>query len=396
MKKTDINRIYIGDNLTVMSENILKEYFGNIKMIYIDPPYNTCNRFSYDDSRDTWEDFIRKRVECSKKFLKENGVIFISIDDNEYATLKIICDSIFGKENFVGTFITKQAERSNAKHINTVHEYILSYAKNKNKLEKFQIKRLEKPEDRKIIESLYKDIEKGHSLFSEETPKQILNRRIREICEEKNISWLKNYSNIDENGRIYFAKDLSVPGEPNSIDIPEIGLKLAPLKTRRWSSEKKFIDLYKKNMLAFKDGRPYEKHFLEDSADNVPSVLNFYSRFGTNDLKKLGIGNIFDTPKPVEMIKFLIKISTEENDIVMDFFAGCGTTAQAVYELNEEEKRKNKYVLIQLEEPVSKKSAVYKKCEEKKINPNVADILKFRIDTYLDLNNKAHDYEILR
>lgn len=97
MKKIYKNRIYIGDNLSVMNGDYLKDYLGNIKMIYIDPPYNTCNKFSYDDNRDTWEDFIKKRIECSKKFLKENGVIFISIDDNEYATLKIICDDIFGK-----------------------------------------------------------------------------------------------------------------------------------------------------------------------------------------------------------------------------------------------------------------------------------------------------------
>ena len=144
--------------------------------------------------------------------------------------------------------------------------------------------------------------------------------------------------------------------------------------------------------MCFKDGRPYCKHYLYESEDNVPSILKFFSRQGTNDLKKLGIYNLFDTPKPVELLKFLIRISTNKNDILMDFFAGSGSFAQAVYESNKENNKNNKYILIQLSEDVNINSNAYKECKKLGIKPNVADILKYRIDVYLKKNNMAKDY----
>ena len=139
------NEIYIGENLTIMSSGVLDKYINKVKMIYIDPPYNTGGKFSYKDKQESysWEYFMKERLLCAIKYLMPEGVIFISIDDNEYAILKIICDSVFDKKNFVGTFITHQSQRSNAKHINIVHEYILAYAKDKSKLDKFQIKRID-------------------------------------------------------------------------------------------------------------------------------------------------------------------------------------------------------------------------------------------------------------
>jgi len=390
------NEIYIGDNLKVMNEDRFKKYSDKIKMIYIDPPYNTQNQKSYEDkiSSDDWVYFMKKRLVIAKTFLKKDGVIFISIDDNEYANLKLICDEVFGKENFVGTFITWQSQRSNAKHINTVHEYILCFAKNKSKLNKFVINRMEIPEDRKMIEKLYREI----NLIIKKEGIEVANKRIKNIirdyCLKYDIKWLKNYSNVDEDGKIYFAVDLSTPGKPRKVDIPEIGLKLNALPTRGWSSDKKFIELYNENRLCFKDGRPYSKHYLEEAEDNVPSMLKFFSRQGTNDLKKLGINNLFDTPKPVEMLKFLIRISTKKNDYVLDFFAGSGSFAQAVYEINDEDKRNNKYILIQKHEKVNAKSDVYKACIKYGVVPDVSCILKFRIDKYLEKNKKEIDYDI--
>ncbi|MBQ8219025.1 MAG: site-specific DNA-methyltransferase [Bacilli bacterium] len=392
------NEIYIGDNLTVMNNSIFEKYIDRIKMIYIDPPYNTQNQKSYSDKASSceWGKFMKERLESSRKFLKSDGVIFISIDDNEYANLKIICDLVFGKENFVGTFITQQAQRSNAKHINTIHEYILCFAKNKEKLHKFVINRMEIPEDRKMIDKLNHEIKK----IIENEGIAVANKKIKDIvkkyCYYYNISWLKNYSNVDENGNIYFSVDLSTPGKPRSVNIPEIGLKLEPLKTRGWSSDNKFIKLYKENRLCFKDGRPYSKHYLYEAEDNVPSMLRFFSRQGTNDLKKMGLDNLFDTPKPVEMLKFLIRISTKNDDIVLDYFAGSGSLAQAVYEVNEEDKKNIKYVLIQLDEEVNPKSDVYKTCIENGIKPTVDEILKYRIEYYLKQNMKEIDFECFK
>lgn len=379
------NEIYIGDNLAVMKSKDFQKYIDKIKMIYIDPPYNTQNDKCYNDKNtsDDWIKFMSKRFEVSKQLLKSDGVIFISIDDNEYANLKVLCDSIYGKDNFVGTFITQQAQRSNAKHINTVHEYILCFAKDKKKLHKFVINRMEIPEDKKMIDKLTRDVKK----IIEKDGLDVANKKLKDIikdyCYNYNITWLRNYSNVDENGNIYFSVDLSTPGKPRSVDIESIGLHLKPLPTRGWSSDKKFIELYNENRLCFKDGRPYAKHYLYESEDNVPSILKFFSRQGTNDLKKLGIGNLFDTPKPVDMLKFLIRISTGNGDIVLDYFAGSGSLAQAVYETNIEDNKNIKYVLVQIKEPVNPKSDVYKACKDFGILPTVDEIMKFRINYYL-------------
>ena len=173
------NEIYIGDNFKVMNTSNFKKYQNKIKMIYIDPPYNTKGNKSYNDKVESndWASFMYERIKKSKEFLKDDGVIFISIDDNEYANLKILCDQIFGKDNFVGTFITNQSQRSNAKHINTVHEYILCFAKNKKKLGKFQINRMEIPEDKQMITKLYREITK---IYKQEGYK-IANEKIKPI-----------------------------------------------------------------------------------------------------------------------------------------------------------------------------------------------------------------------
>lgn len=390
------NKIYIGDNYDVLKSTEFEKFSGKIKMIYIDPPYNTKSCKSYNDktSSITWGIFMKKRLELSKHLLKEDGAIFISIDDNEYANLKLICDDIFGKENFVGTFITKQSQRSNAKHINIIHEYILCFAKNKNKLHKFQISRMEIPEDRKMINKLTKKVRNILNEKGLETANKELKKIIKDYCSEYNITWLRNYSNIDENGDIFFPVDLSTPGKPRKVKIDSIGLELEPLSTRGWSSDNKFIKLFNDNRLSFKDGRPYGKHFLYESKDNVPSILNFYSRQGTNDLKKLGIDGLFDTPKPVELLKFLIRISTKKDDIILDYFAGSGTLAQAVYEINSEDLRNNKYILIQLKEPVNKNTNVYTNCKNLNIKPTVDEIMKYRIKTYLKSKNKDEDFEV--
>ena len=391
------NAIYLGDNLQIMSSKDFLKYRNSIKMIYIDPPYNTKSIKTYNDNLDTidWNKFMKPRLTKAKDFLKEDGCIFISIDDNEFANLKIMCDEIFGKENFVGNFITYQSLRSNTKHINTVHEYVLCYAKNKKKLNEFKIKRIDNPDEKRIIESLYCDLNRIIELEGLEEANKKIKSIINDYCERYHLTWLRNYNNVDEDGRIYFAMDLSTPGEPREVDIDSINLHLRPLPTRGWASDGKFIELYNNNLLSFKGNRPYEKHYLEDACDNVTSVLKYFSRHGTNDLKKLDLYNIFDTPKPVELIKFLIKISTKDDDLILDFFAGSGTTAQAVYEVNEERGSNIKYLLIQLQEPINSKTAVYKECVKKGIEPIVSNILQYRITRYLELSNKTIDYELV-
>lgn len=391
------NKIFVGDNYEILNSNIMNEYINKIDMIYIDPPYNNGTKFSYENQSSDieWENFIKKRIEISYKYMSEESAIFVSIDDYELAQLKTIMDEIFKKENFVGIFITKQSQRSNAKHINIIHEYVLCYAKNKKKLPEFKINRMDIPEDRSMIQNISEQVKVDFKNNGYDSAYKLLHKLIKQYCLSNNITWLRNYNNIDEDGRIYFAKDLSTPGEPREVNIPSINFHLEPLKTRGWPRDQKIVELYKNSRLVFKGDRPYVKHYIEEAQDSAPSILNFYSRQGTNALKKLGINNIFDTPKPVEMIKFFIRLCCKKDSIILDYFAGSGTTAQAVYEINMEDNRNNTYVLIQLNESVDKNTSVYNECLKLGIVPEVQYILKYRIDKFLSLNGKNVDYEFI-
>lgn len=319
---------------------------NSIKMIYIDPPYDTKSKnFEYNDDIENWSDFMINLLQLSKDKLKKDGVIFISIDDNRMIDLRIVANHVFGADNFLGMFITRQATKSNAKFINTIHEYVVVYAKNKKYCPSFEIKRLDMPIFGKVIVELKNKIKKEFDKNGISSANDLLKNEIKHYEKDELFSWLKNYNIVDEFGEICFAKDLSMPSQPKPLIIDEINLNLLTLKTRGWASKEKFIKLHQENKLIFKDGRPYEKHLLIESKDNAMSILNFYSRQGKHDLEKLGLGEMFKTAKPVELIKYFIKLCTDDGDVVLDFFAGSGTTAQAVIECNLED-GKNRYFLL--------------------------------------------------
>lgn len=393
-----MNRILLGDNLRWLRSDFMRAFYQRVKMIYIDPPYNTGITRSYSDrfQSNTWETEIKERISTCSNFLSESGVFFVSIDDDEYARLKTICDDVFGKKNFIGTFITRQSQRSNSRLINITHEYILAYAKRKDMVQSFSIPRVKIPEQNRIITFLSNEIKEEFFLKGKKAAIRKLNDEIKRICLEMNITWLKNYNSVDDNGRIFSTKDLSVPGIPHEVRIPEIDLYLPPLKTRAWSSNEKFLTLYQRQRLIYKGMRPYEIHYLEESTDSAASVLNFYSRQGTNDLNKLGLRDLFDTPKPVELIKFLIRLVVQDNDIVMDFYAGSGTTAQAVYEVNQEDNRKLSYLLIQKKEIINRTSKSYDVCMRMGISPYISNVLLFRIGTWLKKNKLRKDFIVMQ
>lgn len=387
------HKVYIGDNVAVMNGEDFSQYEGKVSVIYIDPPYNTKTKKSYNDkqAREEWLSFMGTRLFFARRYLNEEGVIFISIDDNEYAYLKMLCDREFGEKNCLGTFITKQSQRSNSKHINTVHEYILAYAKNKKKCPEFKVKRIDTPEGKQIIDAL-----ETYAVFSIATCKTFdlalkeYRERVKEFCRDENLSWLRNYNFIDKYGKPFFATDLSTPGKPRTVDIPEIGLHLDPLPTRGWSSDAKFIELHNAGRLIFRDGRPYAIHYLSEAEDSAPSILDFYSRQGNEDMKRLGLDGIFDTPKPVNMLKYLLRITGVKEGIVMDFFAGSGSFCQATEEVNKEDKKNLQCILIQLDEDIAEGTEAYDRCKELGIEPNIPAVLEAR------LQKAKCDYEIFR
>ena len=387
------HKVYIGDNVAVMNGEDFSQYEGKVSVIYIDPPYNTKTKKSYNDkqAREEWLSFMGTRLFFARRYLNEEGVIFISIDDNEYAYLKMLCDREFGEKNCLGTFITKQSQRSNSKHINTVHEYILAYAKNKKKCPEFKVKRIDTPEGREIINHVNDLVKRADGYY----PKYPLTKAFREllstyISDNPGLSWLRNYNNVNAAGEVYFATDLSTPGKPRTVDIPEIGLHLDPLPTRGWSSDAKFIELYNADRLIFRDGRPYAIHYLSEAEDSAPSILDFYSRQGNEDMKRLGLDGVFDTPKPVNMLKYLLRITGVKEGIVMDFFAGSGSFCQATEEVNKEDKKNLQCILIQLDEDIAEGTEAYDRCKELGIEPNIHAVLEAR------LQKAKCDYEIFR
>lgn len=353
----------------------------SIQTIYLDPPYNTKSKnFEYFDDYDDWVAFMQPKLKKAYQLLQETGVLFISIDDNKLIELCTICNKIFGKNNFIGIFITRQATRSNARHINTIHEYVIVFARNKKKAPKFEISRLDIPFYADKLQPLMNEIKKEFKRNGRLSASELLNMRLKDFDNDEHFSFLKNYSIVDEKGEICFATDLSVPSKnPKELYIEEIMLHLPALPSRGWSSKEKFIQLFNENKLIFKNGRPYEKHLLRESKDNAMSILNFYSRQGKHDLQKLDLGDIFSTAKPVEMIKYFIKISQiSQSDEILDFFAGSGTTAQAVLECNQEDEGKRKFILCQTNEPINPKSKAMKYFNYS--SPTIADITVLRLE----------------
>jgi adenine-specific DNA-methyltransferase len=357
--------IYIeGDNLEVLK--LLQEsYLGKIKMIYIDPPYNTGKDFVYKDNfykniedellqsgqideynqklvvnpetagryHSDWLSMIYPRLKLSRNLLTEDGVIFISIDDREQHNVRKLCDEIFGEQNFIAQVIWERAYSpvNLKKHFSESHDYIIIYARNADLAENFGLPRSNEANSR--------------------------------------------YSNPDNDPRgAWKSSDLSV-GPAIESNIYEItvpsGRKVLPPSGYSWRlSESRFEEFKKDNRIWFgNEGNsvPSIKRFLSEVKDSVtPMTIWKYSEVGhsqeaSQSLKKLFDNKAyFDYPKPVELIKRCIQLYTEENSIVMDFFSGSGTTAQATMQLNAENNSNRKFILVQLPEQTDLKSNSYK------------------------------------
>ena len=357
------NILIKGDNLDALK--ILRHnYFESIKMIYIDPPYNTKNDgFVYNDNftssteqtleelgydreyidyieniqgaktHSGWLSFMYPRLLLARDLLKDDGVIFISIDDNEVAQLRLLCDEVFGEENFVANLIweKKFSPQNDAKWFSDNHDHILVYAKNK---EIWRPKKLSR---------------------SEET-----NSR---------------FTNPDNDPRGDWASsDMTVKTYSEKYDYPittPSGKEIYPTKGRCWSiSKEKFHELIKDNRIWFgKKGEnvPRYKTFLSEVNEGiVPLTIWKYSDVGHNqealqELKSLFDGeSYFDTPKPTKLISQILKIATKDNDLILDFFAGSGTTAHAVMDLNAKDGGNRKYICVQWAEATPEKSEARK------------------------------------
>ena len=357
--------LYIeGDNLEVL-KLLQNSYFNKVKMIYIDPPYNTGNDFIYVDdfaqnidkyeeakgsfdeegnrlfkNTDTngrfhsdWCSMIYPRLVLARNLLADDGVIFISIDDNEQENLKKICDEVFGEKNFIAQVIWERAYApvNLKKHFSENHDYIICYAKDIDKAICNGLPRASEANDR--------------------------------------------YSNPDNDPRgIWKSDNLSV-GPIVQSKIYEIitpgGRKVLPPEGYCWRlSKEKFKEFVKDNRIWFgKDGNnvPSIKRFLTEVKQSItPMTIWKYSEVGHSqdakqNLKKLFDGkSFFDYPKSVELIKRCIQLYSNESSIILDFFSGSATTAHAVMQLNAEDGGKRKFIMVQLPEETDEKSEAFK------------------------------------
>ncbi len=373
--------LYIeGDNLEVLK--LLQEtYLGKIKMIYIDPPYNTGHDFVYGDdfSQSTgeylensgqfdddgnrmvqntesngrfhtdWLNMLYPRIKLSKSLLRDDGVIFISIDDNEIDNLKKICNEIFGEVNLVAEIPWQsRASIQNDTDFSVNHEYICVYAKNRRQ------------ENRRLKESNYSEWHKKDSF----------------VCKPLPLDKSK-FDNPDNDPRgLWKADPFDAPNvRPNltyPVVNPNTGEEHLPPRGRCWRFlPAKFSSALEDNRIVWTNnglGRPQLKVFYEEkkefgsvdnswfSADRIGTSTN-----GTKELMKLFDGSaFFDTPKPVSLLSKLITLANvEEDDIILDFFSGSATTAHAVIQLNAEDCGHRKFMMVQLPEVLDEKTAAF-------------------------------------
>ena len=377
------NMFIEGDNLAAL-KILHKAYYGKVKMIYIDPPYNTGNDFIYNDDfkqtrrsyeaeagitddegnvvRDdglrtntgghkhsNWLNMMYPRLFLARNLLRQDGVIFVSIDDNEVHNLRLMMNEIFGEENFVAQLIWERAfsPKNDAKFISNSHDYVLMYARSINE---FSIGRLDRTEE--------------------------ANAR---------------YSNPDNDPRgPWMSSDISVKTYSIANDYPittPSGRVIEPPASRCWRLSKKvFLERLHDNRIWFGpngDGVPRIKRFLSELRNEgmTPTSLLFHkevghSQEGAKQVVELFDGKgYFDGPKPVRLIKRLLTIgNAKNNDIILDFFAGSGTTAHAISELNAEDGGNRRWICVQLGERTDEKSEAYKAGYR-----TIADIARERI-----------------
>jgi adenine-specific DNA-methyltransferase len=382
---TTENLFIEGDNLEVL-KLLQKSYYGKVKMIYIDPPYNTGKEFIYPDNysesletylqyagladkegkkfstntanegrfHTKWLNMMYPRLYLARNLLKEDGAIFISIDDNEVSNLRKICDEIFGEENFLTTFMWKRKkETSNdSKNVAIQGEYILSYAKsnaanfkNESLSEEYIQASYEKPNKefplgkwRPVPITVSKGLSGGGYEYSITTPKGNTHNRIWSYPE-------KSFFELKEKGLIYWGKDKS--GIPQRV---------------MYAHDSK--------------GQP-TTNYWDNTSSNKEGKKIILDLFGDN---------YFDTTKPLKLINRLLSLIIDDEDIILDFFSGSSTTAHAVMHHNSNDGCNNKFILIQLPEPCAKDSEAFKAGYK-----TIADIGKERIRRVINKINKEKE-----
>ena len=398
--------LYIeGDNLEVL-KLLQTAYYRKVKMIYIDPPYNTGNDFVYEDDfadpmgrykevtqqttksnpetmgryHTNWLNMMYPRLRLAANLLRDDGVIFISIDDNEVDNLKKLCNEVFGEENFVACLIWEKTRKNDARFFSIGHEYMIVYAKNEIYLRESGVYwREEKPGADEIYRE-YQILRKKYGdnfTAMEDELKEFYNQLPKEHPAKKHA----RYNRVDDKG-VWRDDNISWPGGGGPIyDVihPVTGKPCkVPPSGWRFSTPEKMQQMIDEGTVVFRNDHtepPVKKTYLvrrigkqsnstEQSIGKQVMGSYFYRSFlqSTTVITELLGKNVFEYPKDHEIIMRMIKYVTQisDSDIILDFFSGSATTAHAVMQLNAEDGGNRKYILVQIPELCDKKSEAYK------------------------------------
>lgn len=387
--ETTQNIFIEGDNLEVL-KLLQKSYHKRVKMIYIDPPYNTGKEFIYPDryqdnletylrytgQRDSegfsqssnseasgryhtnWLNMMLPRLKLARNLLVDDGVIFISIDDHEAQNLRHLCDDLFGEENWLGTIVWKNATDNNPSRVVVEHEYVHVYAKSATDVEAVWRSSVSDIKAR-LAEVAKEFIEKYQD--SDERQEEYT----KWFRENKAYLWpLDRYKYIDDQGIYTGSQSVHNPGrEGYRYDIPHpvtgkpckqplMGYRFPESTARQILEQGKFLFGENENKIV------ELKVYTEEFEDKLSSVFSLDGRLGMYDIRGLfdEQPKIFTNPKPVKMISQLASFVTEDSDIVLDFFAGSCTAAQAILELNAVDGASRRFLMVQLPEKVNEKS----------------------------------------
>ncbi len=414
------NLMIEGDNLEVL-KLLQKSYAGKVKLIYIDPPYNTGKDFIYPDNfqdniknyleitgqtedgarlstntetsgryHTDWLNMIYPRIKLAKNLLNNDGVFIASIDDAELSNFKAVLNEIFGEENHLGTLVWDKNRKNDAKFISVGHEYMLVYAKSIQSLINNNLVLREEREGLEEAKEVYNKLVKQYG----------------EDWDEIKAGWLKWFDNIplsDPKRRMMrFAKvgsrgpyrddgNISWPGGngPRYEVLHPITKKPVPVPSRGWvyPNEVRFWEEYNKGKVVFgadhTTSARIASYLFESDGQVLPSVFYSYAQTSTQDFLSLMGEKVFDNPKSRKDIARLINYFTKKEDLILDFFAGSGTTGHSVYDINAQKSTNRHFILVQLPERlhrnVKEQKVAYEFCNKNRKEENITEITKERL-----------------
>ena len=416
---TTQNLMIEGDNLEVL-KLLQKSYAGKVKLIYIDPPYNTGKDFVYpDDFRDNianyleltgqveggrkissnteasgrfhtdWLNMIYPRLKLSKRLLKRDGAMFVSCDEAEQSRLRAVMDEIFGQENFVADLIWAAGRKNDSRLISVSHEYIVCYAQDKGYLTE---QKIEWRQRKKGLEEIYSEHNRLRKIHGVDYAAMTAGMKewYKGLADSHSAKAHKHYAHVDFRG-IYFPDNISWPGGGGpkyEVIHPKTG-KPVTVPSRGWmtSDPEKMKQWIAENEVHFGDDEksvPCIKSYLTDRELQTPySVFYQDGRAASKRLRTLMGCDCFDFPKDETVLQEIIEMMTSDNDLVMDFFAGSGTVAHAVMAQNAVDGGKRPFIVVQLPEPLDPENKDQKLasdfCDELGKPKNIAELTKERI-----------------